>query len=380
MSRSSSRPSGGLATELTRKPLMSIRWKFMLIIGGSAVIAVGGTLVLLSMGLVVYQIPVLGNLLEYFYNHGFAIPMTLGAGIILFLGSFLLISRSTLRYLSMISNAVNRIAAGDLDVRVPVQGRDELGRLAHDLNDMAARLKKSIQEERDAERSKNELITSVSHDLRTPLTSILGYLELVDGDKYQDEVALRHYIAIAHDKARDLKRLIDDLFEFTTMSSDGPRYRPERVNLGRLLEQLSEEFLPILQKAGMEYRLNLPPTKVNVRADPALLVRVFENLMSNAARYGRDGRFVDIELEASDHWAVARVANYGEPIPEARLALIFERFVRVDESRSRDTGGAGLGLAIAKTIVELHQGTIRAYNEKGRTVFEVRLRLDTKSA
>jgi len=360
--------------------MISIRWKFMLIIAGSGIIAVVVTIILLATGLILYQVPFLGDTLEYLYRQGLAVPIILATGTLLFLGSFLLLSRDTLRNLSTISNAVNRIAAGDLDVYVPVTSKDEIGRLAQDINDMAARLKKSIQEEREAQRTKNELITSVSHDLRTPLTSILGYLELVDGDKYRDEVELRHYVAIAHEKARGLKRLIDDLFEFTTMRQGSIRYRPETVNLGRLLEQLVEEFLPILQNAGMEYRLALPPERINVRGDPALLVRVFENLLSNAARYGAEGKYVDIELASDGDWAVARVANYGAPIPESQLPHIFERFVRVEESRSRNTGGAGLGLAIAKTIVALHQGAIRAYNEKDRTVFEVRLKLDANPA
>lgn len=376
MTRSSSRPFGGSDTELTRESRMSIRWKFMLIIAGSGIIAIVGTGALLGVAFILLGAPLVGPVLNYLAGQGFAPLIILGTGIVLFLGSFLLISRGTLRDLSTISNAVNQIAAGNLDVQIPVHSGDELGRLAQDVNEMAARLKKSIQEEREAERAKNELITSVSHDLRTPLTSILGYLELVDDDKYEDEVELRHYVAIAHDKAKSLKKLIDDLFEFTTVSYGGPRYHPETVNLGRLLEQLSEEFVPILQKADMEYRLKLPPAKVNVRADPALLVRVFENLLSNAVRYGSDGRFVDIELETSDEWAIAKIANYGSPIPEAQLAHIFERFTRVEESRSRHTGGAGLGLAIAKSIVDLHQGVIRAYNENDRTVFEVGLRLD----
>lgn len=181
--------------------------------------------------------------------------------------------------------------------------------------------------------------------------------------------------SIAYDKARNLKKLIDDLFEFTRVNHRGLELRCETVNLGRMLEQLAEEFVPILRESGMEYRLNLPEHKVNVQADPSLLVRVFENLISNAVRYGSSGRFVDIELTESGERAVARVANYGERIPESQLERIFERFARVETSRSRATGGAGLGLAIAKSIVDLHGGSIRAYNEDARTVFEVSIRL-----
>ena len=238
---------------------------------------------------------------------------------------------------------------------------------------MASRLKESIEEERRAEKAKNELITSVSHDLRTPLTSILGYLALVDDDKYEDEVTLRHYISIVHEKAQNMKELVDDLFEFTKMTDSAFKLDRSEVNLGRMLEQLAEEFVPILSKAGMEYRMSLPDQKVVVQADPSLLVRVLENIMSNAVRYGSEGRFMDIELHNPPGWAVIRIANYGPPIPATEIHHIFERFVRVEGSRSRNTGGAGLGLAIAKSIVNLHGGTIRAYNDDKRTVFEVSL-------
>ncbi len=345
----------------------------MIVFAASGVVAALGVGVLLLMAAVLYGFPVVGPILAYLYKNDWAIPMVIVSVLVLFVILFFIMTAGTLRYLSDISTTVNRIATGDLNVFVPVRSKDELGNLADNVNRMASQLRKSISEEREAERTKAELITSVSHDLRTPLTSILGYLELVDHDNYQDEVELRHYVAIAHEKAQSLKGLIDDLFEFTQVNSGGYTIRSEDVNLGRLLEQLAEEFVPILEKAGMEYRLNLQEGKIQVRADPSLLVRVFENLMSNAVRYGSEGRFVDIELVQLGTQAVARIANYGSPIPESQLDRIFQRFVRVEDSRSRTTGGAGLGLAIAKSIIELHKGSIRAYNADGRTVFEITL-------
>ncbi len=336
----------------------------------------------------------------------FGVPLlSIVTFLVLLFVAFFFLSAPTLRYLSRISQTVNRIAQGDLEARISVESGDELGILARDINAMAANLKQSRDEERNAERTKTELVTSISHDLRTPLTSILGYLELVDQDQYQDEVELRHFVKVAHGKAQDLKDLIDDLFEFTLVSYGGLRLNLESVNLGRLLEQLIEEFVPMFQKLGLEYRLNLPEEKVMVRADANVLVRVFENLVSNAIRYGAEGKFIDIELGvaggnagvnepravggihqgAADlqagsggEWAVARIANYGPPIPESQAPLIFERFYRVEGSRSRGTGGAGLGLAIAKNMLSLHGGTIRAYNDgsRRRTVFEVRLKCD----
>lgn len=343
----------------------------------SAGVAGSGTAALFALAAVLAQVYPFSIVLRYVYYRIGSTPIVVATSVVLFVVAVFTMMGGTLKRIRHVSEAVNRIAEGNLDARAPLESNDEIGLLARDVNAMAERLKKSIQEERDAERSKYDLVTSVSHDLRTPLTSILGYLDLVTGDNYEDEVHLRHYVEVAHEKALSLKRLIDDLFEFTRVSHGGLPQRPELINLGRLLEQLSEEFVPILDRAHMQYRLKIPQESVMIEADASMMVRVFENLVSNAVRYGSDGVYIDIELESEqgDAWSVVRVANYGSPIDEAQLALIFERFYRAEVSRSRETGGAGLGLAIAKSIVTLHGGEIRAFNdhEQGRTVFEVRL-------
>jgi signal transduction histidine kinase len=355
---------------LTHERVISIRWKMMMMVFASGFMSLFGA-VLIMFG--IYSLGYAGPFRYLVTNAFLMMAVAVVVTFALFIVSFLAASSGTIRYLSMISSAVNQIAGGDLDAYIPVKSKDEIGRLAADVNQMASRLKESIEEERRAEKAKNELITSVSHDLRTPLTSILGYLALVDDDKYEDEVTLRHYISIVHEKAQNMKELVDDLFEFTKMTDSAFKLDRSEVNLGRMLEQLAEEFVPILSKAGMEYRMSLPDQKVVVQADPSLLVRVLENIMSNAVRYGSEGRFMDIELHNPPGWAVIRIANYGPPIPATEIHHIFERFVRVEGSRSRNTGGAGLGLAIAKSIVNLHGGTIRAYNDDKRTVFEVSL-------
>lgn len=358
----------------------SVRWRILLYFIGSIIIAVVATLILLMIAAIAAQMPVLGDLIQGYVNMtGGSISIigttvVVGAG--LFILSFFFLMRQTIGYIEEISTAVNQISGGNFDVSIAERTTDELGVLAGNLNTMARRLKASIEEERNAERTKNELITSVSHDLRTPLTSILGYLGLIQNDQYKDEVELRYYVDIAYHKSTRLKKLIDDLFEFTRISG-GMKANPTTINLGELLEQLAEEFVPIFQEAGMEYRLSLPRERVLVHVDGDLMVRVFENLITNAIRYGREGKYVDIELNREDGEAVVNVVNYGEPIPEGELPYIFERFYRVEKSRSVDTGGTGLGLAIAKNIVELHQGSIRAFCQNDSTTFQVRLRIST---
>lgn len=350
-----------------------MRWKTIFMFFLSIVLAgvTTGALLFVAGGL--YYTPFIGAILsivEDTVGEIFAMVLT---AIVLFFLYFFLFTRKTTRYLTEIAEALNKIADGDLDINIPIKSNDELGFLAQNINNMAAKLKKSIEDERNAERTKNELITSVSHDLRTPLTSIMGYLELITSDRYDDEIRMRHYADIAYQKSKRLKRMIDDLFELTTLDHGKIELNKARIDLGQLLEQLTEEFVPILYEANMEYRLFLPNYKIELEADAHMLVRVFENLISNAIRYGEQGRYVDISMQGEEAVAIVSIANYGNPIPEYELKYIFDRFYRMEQSRSSETGGTGLGLAIAKNIVELHGGQIRAYTEGNKTIFEVKL-------
>jgi signal transduction histidine kinase len=268
---------------------------------------------------------------------------------------------------------LKKIAQGNLEAKIPIESNDELGQLAENINFMTEQLKNSIEEERKAEKMKNELITNVSHDLRTPLTSIIGYLGLVANDNYKDELTLRYYVDIAYSKSLTLKKLIDELFEFTKISYGGIKLNLEKIDLGQLLEQLVEEFVPILNESEMEYRLTSSKEKLFIEGDGSLLVRVFENLLSNAIRYGKEGKYVDINIKSEKDKAVISIINYGETISEMDLPYIFDRFYKVDKSRSQDREGTGLGLAIAKNIIELHGGEIAVYSKNGRTEFQVKL-------
>lgn len=305
----------------------------------------------------------------------FGLPATfVTSSLILFIIYFFALSRSTIRYLMRISQGIEQIAGGNFDSPLPVRGGDELGALADNINKMTVQLKSSIEEERRAEQAKAELVTNVSHDLRTPLTSIVGYLGLIEEDRYRDEVELRHYVQIAYEKSMRLKSMIDDLFEFTR-TSGGMVLRLTPINLTQMLGQLAAQFRLQFEQAEMESHLSLPDHPIIVDADGDKLVRVFENLILNAIQYGRDGRKVDISVWSDNRQAVVEIANYGEPLPAAIIPLIFERFYRAEHSRSHHTGGSGLGLAIAKNIVELHHGAICAASDQGRTAFTVKLPL-----
>ncbi len=196
---------------------------------------------------------------------------------------------------------------------------------------------------------------------------------LIVNDKYKDEVELRYYTDIAYKKAVSLEKLIDELFEYTKISHGGIQIRKTQISLGELIGQLAEEFVPILNENAINCELLIPSNRIYAYVDGDMLVRVLENLISNAIRYGKDGKQISLELLRQDSEAVIRVINYGEPIPLKDLPHLFENFYRIEKSRSEQMGGTGLGLAIAKKFVELHGGTIAAYSQNGKTIFEIRL-------
>lgn len=302
------------------------------------------------------------------------------AVLILFFLYFFTMQWVQYRYLGSINETVNRIANGqlDFDYRMEVNGRSPFGLMAGNLNRMAGRLDQALTEERKAEQTKNELITNVSHDLRTPLTSIVGYLGLIEQDRYRDEVELRHYVQIAYDKTQRLNVLINDLFDYTRMRHDSALMQRTGFNLIEVLGQLLVQYHMPLQEAGMEGRLHTEEKSLMVSGDPIMLVRVFENLIANAMAYGKEGKLVELRVlkEAGGARATVEVVNYGEPISSMDLPHIFDRFYRADKSRTEWTGGSGLGLAISKSIVEKHGGRIEALSDANRTAFRVTLPID----
>ncbi|NQX46566.1 HAMP domain-containing protein [Paenibacillus tritici] len=274
-------------------------------------------------------------------------------------------------YLAEITRGLEEIAGGQFGYQITEIAGNKLGEVAGSINRMSMQLKHSIAEERKAEKTKNDLITGVSHDLRTPLTSILGFLEVIEEDRYLDEVELRYYVNIAYEKSLSLRRLIDELFEYTRINNGMPLELNE-LDIAGLICQLEEEFVPITENAGMEIRVSMQEGEFKIQADGGLLVRAYENIIANAIQYGKAGKYIDIDIARDGDMLVVRITNYGDPIPERDLPFIFDRFYRVESSRSKQTGGTGLGLAIAKSIIDVHGGNITAYSSKKATIFETR--------
>ncbi|WP_455436862.1 sensor histidine kinase [Hungatella hathewayi] len=297
-------------------------------------------------------------------------------GILAFTVTFMILQEKSLRYITKISDAMQNISEGDLNVTVEVEGDDEFSSMAANLNKMVEELKELMDKERESERTKNELITNVAHDLRTPLTSIIGYLELLSGDVKLDPELQKKYINIAYVKTKRLEKLIEDLFGFTKMNYGKLTMHVAQVDVVKLLSQLLEEFYPSFVDKNLSYELQSNvPAKV-ITADGNLLARLFDNLINNAIKYGADGKRIMVKLHADDEIVTVSVINYGYVIPADELPLIFNKFYRVEQSRSTNTGGTGLGLAISKNIVDMHGGTITVTSDLSGTVFTVKLKVN----
>lgn len=297
-------------------------------------------------------------------------------GILVFTVTFMIFQEKSLRYITKISDAMQNISEGDLNVTVEVEGDDEFSSMAANLNKMVEELKELMDKERESERTKNELITNVAHDLRTPLTSIIGYLELLSGDVKLDPELQKKYINIAYVKTKRLEKLIEDLFGFTKMNYGKLTMHVAQVDVVKLLSQLLEEFYPSFVDKNLSYELQSNvPAKV-ITADGNLLARLFDNLINNAIKYGADGKRIMVKLHADDEIVTVSVINYGYVIPADELPLIFNKFYRVEQSRSTNTGGTGLGLAISKNIVDMHGGTITVTSDLSGTVFTVKLKVN----
>lgn len=309
-------------------------------------------------------------------QHTAVVLLYLILGILLFSVTFMILQEPYIRYISRISDAVQNISEGDLNTVIDVIGDDEFSSMAANLNHMAADIKKLMEKERESERTKNELITNVAHDLRTPLTSIIGYLELLAGNQQVPADMQHKYIEIAYGKSRRLQKLIEDLFGFTKLNCGKIAMHVGQIDIVKLLGQLVEEAYPNFVEKGLSYDLqsNVPAKIIN--ADGNLLARLFDNLIGNAIKYGADGKRVLVKIHAEGETVTVSVTNYGYVIPADELPLIFNKFYRVEQSRSSSTGGTGLGLAIAKEIVDMHGGTISVASDLNGTVFTVKLQVD----
>lgn len=292
-------------------------------------------------------------------------PFPFIIGFLVFIFTFFYITKRKMKQIEAMARGVKEIAKGNLAYRIEMKGQDEIASLTGNINHMAEELMVKIEKERKVEKQKNQLITNVSHDLRTPLTSIMGYLSLLRDGKYENNQQHNEYIKIAYSKSEQLQNLIEDLFEYTKLTDENFVLDLQEVCINKLLDQLIEELVPQIEERSLTIEKKFSDEDLYAVVDSEQTVRLFDNLLMNAIKYSKDNGEILVSLEKQRNNLKISVANYSEEFTKEELENLFERFYKKDQSRSRVEEGSGLGLAIAKNIVELQGGEIQAEYEDG---------------
>lgn len=282
---------------------------------------------------------------------------------------YLLISKNMVDGLRSISKGIEQIKEGNFDIELKVEGKDEITALAHSVLEMSDEIQAMMENQRRLEQEKNDLITSVAHDLRTPLTSILGYLDLI---LYNEEITVeekKKYLTIVNNKSLQLKKLIEELFDYTKYSKNQMVPKKTKLDITKFMEQIVEEFYPSFYENKIEVATKFPGKSIFVEADGDLLARAIGNILNNAVKYGADGKQIILSMKETKSKIKISIINFGQIIPEEDIDKIFDRFFRVEQSRSEKTGGTGLGLAIAKNIFEMHDATVEVSSGEEGTEF-----------
>lgn len=282
--------------------------------------------------------------------------------------SFFII-RKTMNNIAIITSSINQIINNpDNQVKLPTS----LAIVENKLNNIRIDLIKSRDEVKEAESKKNDLIMYMAHDLKTPLTSIIGYLTLLTEEKQISKELQEKYIKIALDKSLRVEELTNQFFEITRYNLHDMPINKKKIDLSFLLDQLLEECYPMLKERNLKYKIT-KPTHVYYVGDGDKLARGFGNLIKNAIYYSYENTQIEIELVQNEEKIEIIFKNKGDKIPKYKLDKIFDKFYRVDESRTTSHGGAGLGLAITKEIIELHNGNIYVKNDDDLIEFHIEL-------
>ena len=251
---------------------------------------------------------------------------------------------------------------------------DELEEIQKRMNHLKRESEKNEKLAKENEEKKDELIVYLAHDIKTPLTSMIGYLSILDEIDDMPKKKQKNYISIALDKSYRLEDLINELFDVARFNSEKIVLEKEELNLNLMLEQIIDDFYPTLREVNKSIKLNYDEP-ISINGDSDKLSRVFNNLIKNAISYSKEESEIVINLKKDNNNAIVEVINKGKQISKEKLSKIFEKFYRLDSARTSRTGGSGLGLAIAKDIVELHNGTIIAESNEEETTFRVTLPL-----
>jgi signal transduction histidine kinase len=299
---------------------------------------------------------------------GGSIWVAVAIGVACALCAALVLSSTILRPVRALTAAAKKMSAGDFAARVRLPGNDEIAELGRSFDSMAENLDR-------LERLRVSMVADIAHELRSPLTNIRAHIEALQDRRLEPDAATFASLA---EEARLLERLVADLQDLSMAEAGRITLRPERVDLAPAVNAALEAFGPQTRAKHIEARSRIAEEHARVQADPERLRQILHNLLANAVTYTPDGGQIVVSANPSDAGAEVVVFNSGAAIPESELAQIFERFYRVDRSRTRATGGAGLGLAITKQLVEAHGGRVWAENVAGGVAMHFTLPLTTE--
>lgn len=309
----------------------------------------------------------LDNIYELVFERAYFIFIIFGTTLIIVLSLLYKLLNKIFSYVFAVSESADKLFDKNVEyINLP----PEMVEVEKKLNHFKTEAIKNERLARENEQKKDELIVYLAHDIKTPLTSMIGYLSLLSEIKDMPQEQRNRYIDIALDKSYRLEDLINELFDVARFNSEKIVLEKEEINLNLMLEQIAGDFYPTLKE--MNKKINFTSDeKTILYADPDKLSRVFNNLIKNAVNYSKENTDIDISIINKENQVTVNITNKGKQIPKEKLDKIFEKFYRLDSSRTSKTGGSGLGLAIAKEIVELHGGKIYAKSDMKETTFSV---------
>ncbi len=308
--------------------------------------------------------------LKFCYSSTITMISTSFAILLIYLVSTILIFTYRLNeitnYIRKISDNIHKLAQGDFREKLTIESGNELGCLAKDINAMSDKIDAYIISEKKWNEERYNIITNMSHDLKTPIMSIDGYIQLIKKKKYADEKEYDVYCEIISKKSEELNKAINQLFELSKLNAAGFELKKSTIRLKEFIEQIMISYIPLLEERGMSFQILIEPN-IYVTVDPTLMKRVFENIILNAIKYASSGKYMDIKANEQGNQVEIHFINYGPMIPEQDIEYIFNRYYR--EKKNLKNEGNGLGLAIAKAIVQLHDGTISVTSDVNKTDF-----------
>ena len=291
--------------------------------------------------------------------------------LIWFIGFLVILIITLMKSLSyidaLVSESKKLITKTDEKITLP-EGLKEAEETMNQIKKEALINEKLAQEN---EQKKNDLIVYLAHDLKTPLTSVIGYLTLLDEEKNLSHKQKNKFIKIALEKSNKLEELINELFEITKYNSETLTIKKDKINLTLLINQVIDEFYPILKEQNKKITFT-PQKDIFIKVDPVKIARVFNNLIKNAINYSYDNSEIKIDIKEEKDLIIT-ISNKSKTLTKEELSKLFDKFYRVDYSRNTKLGGSGLGLAIAKEIIKLHDGNISVKSENEETTFTINL-------